>query len=298
MTQRSSESNHEGMELASVQYQKRWVKKLSSVWLRTILLLLLIHPVLCLAGEMLWLYLFESYSFSDLCQLLSTWKPVGPAANSHITIQLFQIPWLIFTQFKLEFCIFPTLVVLLAFFTQTLKRRMGACARVCTQAILDPLKLDIAIGSGEVRGFSAQADCISDAEDVFSRVLQSVYSSGHGLRASADVEAPVDRVEAPIITHDVLYNRAFCAFIHCSLIALISFLKFSMIPIFTSVSAHGNGHSSLSPSGFIFALVFGLIYTLALLAVSVVWAMFAYHRLPTEDDMWSEFLNDVELTSQ
>ncbi|GAW03088.1 hypothetical protein LENED_004780 [Lentinula edodes] len=42
--------------------EKTWNMRIRHIWLQTLLLLLVLHPGLCILGEILWLYTFEPFS--------------------------------------------------------------------------------------------------------------------------------------------------------------------------------------------------------------------------------------------
>ncbi|KAJ3849376.1 hypothetical protein EV368DRAFT_85622 [Lentinula lateritia] len=190
---------------------------------------------------------------------------------------------------KLEICILLPLVLLLTSFSRALKKRVDVCARVCTQVIVDPSKVDL-----EALDFASQSTCIADIEAVFLRV----YSPAQHSQAINIPQIPVVQMGAfNTIGSTTLYNPPFCAFFHCPLIALVCFLKYSMVPLLVSALGLGDNsseHDSLPPM-FIFSLTFGTIYMFALLAVAVIWALFAYHHLPTAEEICSDIVKDITL---
>ncbi|KAJ4485201.1 hypothetical protein J3R30DRAFT_1324015 [Lentinula aciculospora] len=269
--------------------KKDWNQRIRKVWLRTLLLSLILHLALCVAGEISWMVIFEPSLASELKNILipssfdsqSTSNALASTFSTHISRILYK--------FKIELCVYLLLVFIMTLFANTLKKRVDICGRIFTQVILDLSKLNL-----EALGFLAEPTCITDVEDIFLRLLNPMR------RSQANIISPeiLQSGASSIINWKPLYNPLFCAFFHCPLIAFVCFLKFSMVPLLASALGLGDESSmdySFPPATFIFSLIFGLIYLLALLCVAVLWSIYAYHRLPTAEDMWSSFVMDVDL---
>ncbi|KAF9074312.1 hypothetical protein BDP27DRAFT_1316845, partial [Rhodocollybia butyracea] len=268
--------------------QSLWDSRLRALWIRTLLFILILHPTLCLLGELIWLYSFESYSASDIQYIISS-SSWYPSPNANIAAQLLRTPALVLEKFYLEFCIFPFLVFIVTIFMKTLRNRLKVCAQVCTISILDPLKLGDAV-------FSTQPACTAQVEDAFCRKLQNLQSH-HTMQESVGLETSAVTGAPNIFRKTTLYDPAFCAFIHCPLVALVCFLKFSMVSLFISAPGLKDdqlAHTPLSSARFILSLIFGLVYSFSILAVAVIWSLLAYHQLSTEDEIWGHFLKDLD----
>ncbi|KAJ3841302.1 hypothetical protein F5878DRAFT_22479 [Lentinula raphanica] len=172
-------------------------------------------------------------------------------------------------------------------FVTILKKRVDVCARVCIKAVSNPSSVAI-----EDLGVSAESDClIADAEYLFLRLSQS---SRHSPPETFPQTSVSEDGSSSIINKGTLYNPSLFVFFHCPLIAILCFIKFSMIPLFLSTPAN---ESSTPPSGAVlFGVIFGVISTSALLAVAIVWSLFAYHLLPHVEDIWAAFLLDLEVS--
>ncbi|KAJ3886905.1 hypothetical protein GG344DRAFT_69261 [Lentinula edodes] len=227
---------------------------------------------------------------SEFKRILSyLYRDIKAASIADVTTLLLQIPRVVY-RLKLEICILLLSVLLLTSLSRALKKRVNVCARVCTQVIVDPWKVDL-----EALEFAPQSTCIADIEAAFLRIL---YSPAQHSQAINIPQTSVVQVGAlNTIGSTTLYNPPFCAFFHCPLIALVCFLKYSMVPLLVSalgLDDNSSEHDSLPPM-FIFSLIFGTIYTFALLAVAVIWALFAYHHLPTVEDICSNIVKDINL---
>ncbi|KAJ3802624.1 hypothetical protein GGU11DRAFT_554894 [Lentinula aff. detonsa] len=264
-------AGYRGWVILVDEVKKDWNKRITFIWFQTFCCLLVLHPAFCILGELSWLYIFESVSLSDLRNLVRPPYGISRFMSSATTLQILRA---FYEKFMLELCIFLSLVFLLTLFVKTLRRRVNICALICSQVIVDHAKMDL-----EAMGFSAQSTCIADAEDIFLQLLQSFDVPQHSQSRIDPQRYIIPARASSMINNRTLYNPLFFVFFHCPLIAIVCFIKFSI--------------STLPPGTFLFSLIFGVIYILALLAVVVIWSFFAFHRLPTAEDIWGRFVMDL-----